>query len=62
MSKGSHSLLWKTVIAWERARAASGYGIIWGQTRRNLVRNVIAWIVLVTLTELQIAIRSKLLF
>ena len=39
--------LWKRVIAWERSRAASGYGIIWGdadQTRRNLVRNVIAWI------------------
>ena len=38
------------MIAWERSRAASGYGIIWGgdadqnKPRRNLVRNVIAWI------------------
>ena len=24
------NLLWKRVIAWERSRAASGYGIIWG--------------------------------
>ena len=45
----TNSPLWKRVIDWERSRAASGYGIIWGgrrskQTRRNLVRNVIAWI------------------
>ena len=38
------------MIAWERSRAASGYGIIWGdadrnkQEQRNSVRNVIAWI------------------
>ena len=38
------------MIAWERSRAASGYGIIWGDADRNkqeefiLVRNVIAWI------------------
>ena len=48
-----NSSLWNRVIAWERSRAASSYGIIWGdadrkQTRRNLVRNIIAWIVVVT--------------
>ena len=35
------------MIAWERSRAASGYGIIWGdadRNKRNLVRNAIAWI------------------
>ena len=32
------------MIAWERSRAASGYGIIWGDVDRNLVPNVIAWI------------------
>ena len=32
------------MIAWERSRAASGYGIIWGDADRNLLRNVIAWI------------------
>ena len=36
------------MIAWERSRTASGYGIIWGTqietNKRNLVRNVIAWI------------------
>ena len=36
------------MIAWERSRAASGYGIIWGDAdetnKRNLARNVIAWI------------------
>ena len=31
-----NSSLWKRVIAWERSPTASGYGIIWGQTRRNL--------------------------
>ena len=31
----SHSPLWKRVIAWERSRAASGYGIIWGDADRN---------------------------
>ena len=30
-----HSPLWKRVIAWERSRAASGYGIIWGDADRN---------------------------
>ena len=44
-----HSSLWKRVTAWERSRAASGCGIIWGDAdrnkqRRNLVRNVIVWI------------------
>ena len=32
------------MIAWERSRAASCYGIIWGDVDRNLVPNVIAWI------------------
>ena len=38
------------MIAWDRSRAASGYGIIWGDVDRNkqggilIVRNVIAWI------------------
>ena len=36
------------MIAWERSRAASGYGTIWGTqietNKRNLVRNVIAWV------------------
>ena len=44
----THSSLWKRVIAWERSRTASGYGIIWGTqietNKRNLVQNVIAWI------------------
>ena len=47
-----YSSLWKRVIAWERNRAASAYGIIWGgkqvKTLRDLVRNVMAWIVVVT--------------
>ena len=30
-----NSSLWKRVIAWERSRAASGYGIIWGDTGQN---------------------------
>ena len=30
-----NSPLWKRVIAWERSRAASGYGIIWGDADRN---------------------------
>ena len=43
-----NSPLWKRVIAWERSRAASGYGLF-GETqietnKRNLVRNVLAWI------------------
>ena len=44
----THSSLWKRVIARERSRTASGYGIIWGTqietNKKNLVRNVIAWI------------------
>ena len=36
------------MIAWERSRAASGYGIIWGDAdgnkQVNLVQNVLAWI------------------
>ena len=43
----NNSPLRKIVIAWERSRAASGYGIVWGTqietNKRNLVRNVIAW-------------------
>ena len=30
-----NSPLWKRVIAWERSRAASGYGIICGDADRN---------------------------
>ena len=30
-----NSSLWKRVIAWERSRAASGYGIIWGDADRK---------------------------
>ena len=30
-----YSSLWKRVIAWERSRAASGYGIIWEDADRN---------------------------
>ena len=30
-----YSSLWKRVIAWERSRAASGYGIIWGDAGQN---------------------------
>ena len=30
-----NSSLWKRVIAWERSRAASGCGIIWGDADRN---------------------------
>ena len=30
-----NSRLWKRVIAWERSRAASGYGIIWGDADRT---------------------------
>ena len=35
MIKKTNSSLWKRVIAWERSRAASGYGIIWGEADRN---------------------------
>ena len=31
----THSSLWKREIAWERSRAASGYGVIWGDADRN---------------------------
>ena len=31
----TNSPLWKRVIAWERSRPASGYGIIWGDADRN---------------------------
>ena len=31
-----NSPLWKRVIAWERSRAASGYGIIWGDADQNI--------------------------
>ena len=30
-----NSSLWKRVIDWERSRAASGYGIIWGDADRS---------------------------
>ena len=32
------------MIAWERSRAASGYGIIWGDTDRNKQEEFSAWI------------------
>ena len=35
----SNSSLWKRVIAWERRRAASGYGIIWGDARTQIETN-----------------------
>ena len=35
MSSTSNSSLWKRVIAWERSRAASAYGIIWGDAGQN---------------------------
>ena len=64
MQKGSNSPLWKRVIAWERSRAASGYGIIWGTqietNKRNLVRNIIAWIAFNRTTDS--SVRSRLLF
>ena len=31
----NNSPLWKRVIAWERSRAGSGYGIIWGDADQN---------------------------
>ena len=31
----ANSSLWKRVIAWERSRAASAYGIIWGDAGQN---------------------------
>ena len=65
----ANSLLWKRVIAWERSRVASGYGIIWGtQVETNMAefsaesRGVDCSGDRKVLTELQIAIRSKLLF
>ena len=33
--KPMNSSLWKRVIAWERSRAASVYGIIWGDAGQN---------------------------
>ena len=35
LSEAPNSPLWKRVIAWERSRAASGYGIIWGDADPN---------------------------
>ena len=29
------SPLWKRVIAWERSRAASAYGIVWGKESKT---------------------------
>ena len=37
--KSSNNSLWKRVIAWERSRTASVYGIIWGtQVKTNIVK------------------------
>ena len=64
-----NSPLWKRVIAWERSHAASGYGIIWGDADRNKQEEFSAECHSVdcsgdskVLTELQIAIKSRLLF
>ena len=35
-----NSSLWKRVIAWERSRAASGCGIIWGDADQNKQRGI----------------------
>ena len=60
---------WKRVIAWERSGAARGYGIIWGDADRNIQGGISAECHIVdcsgdskVLKELQIAIRSRLLF
>ena len=57
------------MIAWERSRAASAYGIIWGtQVKTNMeefseeCRSVDSSSDSKVLTELQIAIRLRLLF
>ena len=64
-----NSSLWKRVIAWGRSRAANAYGIIWGtQVKTNMeefsaeCHSVDCSGDSVVLTELEIAIRSKLLF
>ena len=59
-----NSPLWKRVIAWERSHAASGYGIIWGDADRNKQEEFSAECHKrgLVLTELQIAMRSRLLF
>ena len=61
-----NSPLWKRVIAWERSHAASGYGIMWGDADRNKQEEFSAECHnsgdSKVLTELQIAIRSRLLF
>ena len=55
-----NSPLWKRVIPWERSHAASDYGIIWGDADRNKQDD---WSQRgLVLTELQIAMRSRLLF
>ena len=58
----NHSSLWKRVIAWERIRAASAYGIIWGDAGQEFsvkCHSVNCSGDSKVLTELQIAIRSK---
>ena len=64
-----NSPLWKRVIAWERSRAASGYGIIWGtqiETNKEVFsaecHSVDCSGDSKVFTELQIAKRSRLLF
>ena len=56
--------LWKRVIAWERSCAASGYEIIWGYADRNKQEGIQCGMSQrgLVLTELQIVIRSRLLF
>ena len=57
------------MIAWERSQAASAYGIIWGtQVKTNMAEFSVECHSVDSsgdskvLTELQIAIRSRLLF
>ena len=58
------------MIVWGRGRAASAYGIVWGDAEQNKYGGILCGIGhsvdssgdSKVLTELQIAIRSKLLF
>ena len=65
---GRNSSLWKRVIVWGRSRTARAHGIIWGDAGQNKEEfsaeccGVDCNDDSKVLTELQIAIRSKLLF
>ena len=65
----SNSSLWKRVTAWGQGRAASAHGIIWGEAVKTNkeefsaeCRGVDCSVDSKVKTELQIAVRSKLLF